>query len=620
MKVPSFYFRICRRHLLRSLVLTTLYALPAPGADDPLIPLKPNQVWVGGEIGRRIDVTIKNNLLILDADQDFLKPFKEKKSKSGYIGIGKLIDAAVRFAANTGDTAVIAKKNSIIQKLLHTQESDGYIGMMTPESRMHKLWDIHEIGYIIYGLESDYEFFGIKPSLTAAQHAADYLLQHWKELPENWDQETGVRTGVSVTGLERTFIRLTQLSGEQRYLDFCIKQRALPAWDQEIVIGRRAMIEGHVYAYMTHSLAQLELFRVSPDPKLMGQTSRAMTFLTHGDGLAITGGAGQQEIWTADQDLRGQLGETCATAYQMRVYDSLLRLHADSVMGDLIERTVYNALFAAQSPDGRKIRYYSPGEGPRVYFSGDTYCCPGNYRRIIAELPAFVFYRAGGGVAINLYTPGKAEINLPGKTQLVVRQETDYPKSGKVVIHLAPSKPTVFPLQLRIPSWCSAAEVSVNDKPVGKSISGGKFYSIQRTWKKGDQVTLKMPMNWRLVRGRQRQAGRVAVMRGPLLFCLDPSRNKALDLLDGADLGRIILDPQSLQDPVPDDSIIPGGIACHVQAWTPGHRFKRPGDLNLILTQFPDPNGQATYFRLPDLSIAVDDELLSGINKKTNPH
>ena len=86
-----------------------------------------------------------------------------------------------------------------------------------------------------------------------------------------------------------------------------------------------------------------------------------------------------------------------------------------------MERTIYNGLFAAQSPDGRQIRYYSPFDGPRAYFDKDTYCCPNNYRRIVAELPAMVFYRAHGGVAVNLYESATATIGLPGDNKISVR-------------------------------------------------------------------------------------------------------------------------------------------------------------------------------------------------------
>ncbi len=74
-----------------------------------------------------------------------------------------------------------------------------------------------------------------------------------------------------------------------------------------------------------------------------------------------------------------------------------------------MDRTIYNTLFAAQSPDGRRLRYYSPVEGPRVYFEGDTYCCPCNYRRIVAELPQMVYYQQENGVTVNLYTSERGQ-------------------------------------------------------------------------------------------------------------------------------------------------------------------------------------------------------------------
>ena len=131
------------------------------------------------------------------------------------------------------------------------------------------------------------------------------------------------------------------------------------------------------------------------------------------DGLHITGGTGQCEIWTDDQDGRGDLGETCATAYQLRVYESLLRLRGEARMGDLIERTVFNTLFAAQSPDGRRLRYFAPTEGPRAYWTTDTYCCPCNYRRIVAELPGMVFLRVSGFQMIALVNVAGAATQSP---------------------------------------------------------------------------------------------------------------------------------------------------------------------------------------------------------------
>jgi len=580
-------------------------------AADALVPVELGRVQVGGEIGRRVDVTIANNLLALDADKDFLPPFAEKRRESGYIGLGKLIDAAVRFAVYRKDDKVLALKKHLVDQVIGSQEPDGYIGMLAPTKRMSGMWDVHEMGYLVYGLSSDYEFFGETRSLAAARKAADYILERWATMPDGWDEATGIATFVSVTGLERALIRLSGLADDRRYLDFCTHQRALAEWDQPIVIGRRALIEGHVYANLCRSLAQLELYRTTSDERLLRTTKRAIEFMTRGDGMAITGGCGQFEIWTADQDGRGALAESCATAYQIRVLDSLLRLEGEPYYGDLMERTIYNTLFAAQSPDGRRIRYYSPLEGERVYHPGDTYCCPCNYRRIIAELPSMVYYRDALGVTVNLYTPSRAELDLEGGASLLVTQETDYPSSGRVVIKLAPSKAVAFPLRLRIPAWCAVARIAVNGEAVQEAARGGQFVALERVWQQGDQVALEMPMRWRLVRGRKRQAGRVAVMRGPVVFCLNPAQHERLAKLDGADLGRITLDPESLGEPVADDSVRPGGVACRVRAWKPGYAVKRPGDLTLLLTEFADPGGKATYFRLQDLSVAVDDELFA---------
>lgn len=581
-------------------------------AADVFLPLELPDVQVGGEIGRRIAITVTNNLLVLDADRDFLPPFREKVAKDGYIGLGKLIDATVKFAAHTSDPRVLALKRHLVEETIEAQEIDGYIGIMAPVHRVQSLWDVHEIGYLIWALLTDHQYFGEARSLAAARKAADYLVRQWPALPKDWCVGTDVAPHVAVTGIERTMLALHRATGDATYLDFTVRTRALPEWDLPIVIGRRQGIEGHVYAYMARCLAQLELYRSQPNRRLLGQTERALDFMLHQDGLHITGGTGQCEIWTDDQDGRGDLGETCATAYQLRVYESLLRLRGEARMGDLIERTVFNSLFAAQSPDGRRLRYFAPTEGPRAYWTTDTYCCPCNFRRIVAELPGMVFYRAGGGLAVNLYTPSRAKLTVGNDVALVASQDTDYPNSGRVRLRLDPERPVKFSLHLRIPVWGQGATVTINGEPAKGSPRNGTFFVVTREWRPGDGVMIDLPMEWRLVKGRQRQAGRVAVLRGPQLFCLNPAQNPELAELDGAGLGYLALDPKSLGAPIRNDAVRPGGLGCRVSAWKPGFGLGARADYELTLTEFPDPEGRATYFRLRDYRVAVDDELLAG--------
>jgi hypothetical protein len=220
-----------------------------------------------------------------------------------------------------------------------------------------------------------------------------------------------------------------------------------------------------------------------------------------------------------------------------------------------------------------------------------------------------IYYRAGRGVAVNLLTPSRAEIELDDDLCVAFRQETEYPHSGKVVIHVDPSKPATFPLRLRIPRWCKSASVTVGGDSPDASVEPGKFFEIKRRWQNGDVVRLDLVMDWRLVKGRKAQAGRVAVVRGPIVFCLNRSRHEKLA---DVDLRLITLDPASLEGPFPDDRVHPGGQACRVRAWGPGRWYPMAKtDLELTLTEFPDPDGEAVYFKIPNpnAGLLVDDEL-----------
>lgn len=580
------------------LLVAGISTLNAVSSERSFMPADIRQVAVGGEIGRRIDVTVDNNLLVMDLDKDFLQPFRERKAESGYVGLGKTVDALARLAAHTGDNRLIEKKNKVVEEIIALQTPDGYLGFFKEGARLNSLWDIHEMSYLIYGLITDYELFGNEKALAAAVKGADYIVNGWQAAPDKVTADWGITVYMGATGSEPTLLRLFNITHNARYLDFCKDFRKLPEWDGAIVSGRWGPIQGHIYAYLSRCLAQLMLYDIQPEEGLWTNTRKALDYLLKGEGLTIIGACGQHECWHNTQEGAANLGETCATAYAIRWWDDLLRRDGKALYGDLMERAMYNALFAAQSPDGRRIRYYTPFEGPRVYHEGDTYCCPCNYRRIVSELPQMVYYTTDDGLAVNLYTTSKAQMHLKDGLSVEISQETDYPSDGQVRVVVSPETKRSFVLQLRMPGWAAKPDITINGEAHDFEHIPRSFLDIEREWQAGDRVEIRFPLALRLVKGRVAQAGRAAVMYGPVVFALNREQNP---VLKDVDLRLITIDPATLSGPTPDDSVRPGGLACSVKAWLTTHWYPQSGyDYEIKLTEFPDPGAEMTYFHVPN--------------------
>jgi DUF1680 family protein len=601
-------------HFVTTAAVTGCALLATPAvAADALVPLDIRQVRVGGEIGRRIDVTVRNNVLVIDVDGVFLAPFREPTATSGYVGLGKLIDSTSRFAAYTQDKAVLALRRRLVDAAIRCQAPDGYLGIFAPEKRFWTLWDVHEMSYIVYGLVTDARLFDNKPALAAAKRLGDYIVSRFEAEPNRFAAECDIAPHVALTGLEQALLQLSEETGDRKYGDFVVDYRRLPEWEWPLRLGRSADIGNHAYGYLCRCVAQLRLYRTAPDERLLARSRDLMEFLTRGNGMVITGTCGDHECWHNTQSGTINVGETCTTAYLIRWLDAQLRLSGDARLGDLMERAIYNALFAAQSPDGRRIRYYTPFDGGRQYFPRDTYCCPNNYRRIVADLPAMIYYRARDGVLVNLYAESQAAVDLGNGTSLKIRQETDYPTSGKVTVHLSPSRAARFAVKLRIPRWCGRATASVHRDGEIETLgtSGGQQLSIEREWHAGNRIELNMPMAPRLVKGRVNQAGRFALMYGPTVFCLNPKTDPALANMD---LRLLAAYPPSLAGPVKDETVRPNGLAFALKAWAPGAWYPAgEPTVALRLTEFPDPDGMATYFFTPNPGdpLFVDDELVT---------
>ncbi|MBC8231379.1 glycoside hydrolase family 127 protein [bacterium] len=617
--------------VITSTIFVSLASAVAAGERDVVSPLLgdklirerlTHQEMAGGEIDRRIMDLSHQNYMVLDLDRDWLDKFSNRTARGDtrnvYYGIGKVLDAGSLFAQYTGEPEVAERAQHIMEQLRSSRDPDGYLGFWNVEPDNHQNlvnWILHEQEYINLALVRNYRATGDPQALADAKVMADYIMRMF---PTDKDGEH-IPSGVSIAGITEGFVELYRVTGEDKYLEFAKKLQYEPhwyylepfdAWEKNI-----SQADYHVYVMLSHMYPDTELYRlIGGEDYLKKSRWMKQELLESGRGaLLVTGSTSQGEHMTYNQDGSGAVEESCVTAYLLRWIDSLMRLEGDMRYGDIMERTVYNALFGAQAPDGRRICYFTPFTGKRQPQTHDTFCCNGNFRRAVAELPQKVYYRTpDGGVALNLFTRSDKTFDVDGQT-VEIKQETSYPTSGEVKLSFACSEPVEFAFVFRTPRWAKSIECAVGDVPCSPDKSQLGYATIRRVWETGDTLTISMPMDWRFVRGRMTQDGRVALLRGPVLFTFSDALNADV-LKTCPDPRDLVLDPASIGNPVLDDRIRPNGQRVAIKAWTSPDRTGDPVDV--VLTEFIDPDGIEVYFQVPDLTDTppidiVDDELLS---------
>jgi hypothetical protein len=208
----------------------------------------------------------------------------------------------------------------------------------------------------------------------------------------------------------------------------------------------------------------------------------------------------------------------------------MLLLTGDGKYADVLERALYNGALSGVSLDGQHFFYENPlasrGHHHRQGWF-DCACCPPNIARLIASVGGYFYSTEAGGVWAHLYADGTARLTVDD-ADVVIRQSTRYPWEGAVKLTLQLSRPTHFTLHLRVPGWCEKFDVRVNREAVSGARAYNGYLSLNRQWQTGDAVTLNLAMPVEVVRANPQvrpMLGRVALQRGPLVYCLEGADN-----------------------------------------------------------------------------------------------
>jgi len=236
--------------------------------------------------------------------------------------------------------------------------------------------------------------------------------------------------------------------------------------------------------------------------------------------------------------------ETCAAISHILWQYRMALLKAQAKYADLMELTLYNGMLSGISIGGDKFFYQNPlssakGSERKPWIG--LSCCPTNIARIIPQIGGFVYAQGKKQIYVNLYAAGEAKLKLDDGTALKLTQQTEYPWDGHVRLTVTPEKASGFTLCLRIPGWAlghpvpsdlyrfsdpkvAPVALKINGQALPATPSADGYVHLQRNWKADDVVELELPMPVQRVVAHEKikaDEGKVALMRGPLVYCLE---------------------------------------------------------------------------------------------------
>ncbi|MFM8281930.1 MAG: glycoside hydrolase family 127 protein [Planctomycetaceae bacterium] len=315
-----------------------------------------------------------------------------------------------------------------------------------------------------------------------------------------------------------------------------------PLVEQDAAVGH-AVRAGYLYA----AAADLARFMDAPQYARAGRrlwedvVGRKM-YVTGGIGTAQYHDEGFGDPYLLPNDTA--YTESCAAIAHVLWQHRLALLDADAACADVMELALYNGLLSGIALDGARFFYQNPLEsragGRRRPWIGLS-CCPTNLARILPQVGGLAYAVGDRALHVNLFVAGSAAVDVPGAGPVTLAVETDYPWQGRVRITVAPQAPAEFDLALRIPGWARGRPVpsdlyrfvEADVPPVALAVAGAAvaaeptadgYVHLRRRWQPGEVVELELPLPVRRVRAHPRvehDRGKVALMRGPLVYCLE---------------------------------------------------------------------------------------------------
>ena len=474
------------------------------------------------------------------------------------------------------------------------KEKNGWGAGDKPYSFVVHSHELYNMGHMYEAAIAYYRATGKRKWLDVAEKNAQHINKVFFEGDPNYNDGKPVNQAPGHQEIELALVKLHQVTGNPLYLEMA----------QKFIDVRGVTYQPDGEGYMAPSYAQQHL-PVREQRTAEGHSVRAM-YLYSGmaDIVAAKGDTtlipALESIWHDIVDkkmhINGGLGsvrgiegfgpayvlpnldtydETCAAVGNVFFNYRMFLASGDAKYVDVAEVALYNNVLAGVNIEGNRFFYVNvlEADGEKAFNHGQagrspwfrTACCPSNLARLIPQVPGMIYSHTDDDIYCALYASSVTDIPLhSGNVKLT--QQTNYPFEGKIDIEVSPeTEGSEFILWLRIPTWCndrfvpgelysyadktsSTIQASINGKKVKAMVTDG-YLPVKHAWKKGDKVTLELPMDVRYSVADERveaDINRICVTRGPLVYCAEgpdneyPASSYIIPTIDGKEQMEII--------------------------------------------------------------------------------
>lgn len=490
----------------------------------------------------------------------------------------KIIEAASYSLQTFPDPKLEASIDSLIEFIGSAQEEDGYlytnrtIGKNVHEWAGQERWElVHELSHELYNLGHMYEAAVAHHVATGKRSLLDIAIKSADLVDQVFGRGAGQLANVpGHQEIEIGLVKLFRITGEQRYLDLAkffldirgnegvgnpkkYDQSHIPVTQQHEAVGHA--VRG---AYMWTAMA--DIAAITGDEAYMNAIDRIWHDIVDRK-YYINGGIGATNHGEAFGDAY-QLPnmtaycETCAAVGNAFWNHRMFLMTGDSKFIDVLERSMYNNILDGVSLSGDHFFYPNPlssdGRHERQEWFGCA-CCPPNVARFLPSMPGYIYAQQDTDVYVNLYISSAAQLEVAGK-MLSIEQESAFPWEGNVEVRVTAKEPVGAKLKLRVPGYVLDRPVpsdlytyvGARNQPFVMKINGRNhpyvidslgYISVEHVWNNLNSIQIDFPMEVKKVKAHEsvtEDAGKVAIERGPILYCAewpDNPYNKVLSLI-----------------------------------------------------------------------------------------